>query len=116
MLRELPSQVAWIAWSRFSSEYIQCMPYVIAFPSPALISAHDLPGSSSIEPKGAADISKERSFNWLSDLRTKQFYAEQSSVSQRKYGESNATNEIEMNNGGILSWASWRTPQMLSAD
>ena len=97
MLSELPSQVAWIAWSRFSSEYIQCMPYVIAFPSLAVISAHDLPGSSSIEPKGAAGIRKERSFNWLSDLRAKQLYAEQSSKSQRKYGESNATNGIETN-------------------
>ena len=70
------------------------MPYVIAFPSLALISAHDLPGSSSIEPKGAEEIIKERSFNWVSDLRAKQFYAEQSSKSQRKYGESNATNGI----------------------
>ena len=82
------------------------MPYVIAFPSLALISAHDLPGSSSIEPKGAEEISKERSFNWVSDLRAKQFYAEQSSKSQRKYGESNATNGIGINKDGILSWAS----------
>ena len=66
------------------------MPYVIAFPSLALISAHDLPGSSSVEPKGTAGIRKQRSFNWVSDLRAKQFYAEQSS----KYGESNATNGI----------------------
>ena len=82
------------------------MPYVIAFPSLALISAHDLPGSSSIEPKGAAGIRKERSFNWLSDLRAKQLYAEQGCKSQRKYDESNSTNGIEMNKGGILSWAS----------
>ena len=90
------------------------MPYVIAFPSLALISAHDLPGSSSIEPelitliepKGTARIRKQRSFNWLSDLRAKQLYAEQSSKSQRKYDESNSTNGIEMNKGGLLSWAS----------
>ena len=74
------------------------MPYVIPFPSLALISAHDLPGSSSIEPKGAEEINVERSFNWLSDLREKQLYAEQSSKAQRKYGESNATNGIEMKN------------------
>ena len=82
------------------------MPYVIAFPSLALISAHVLPGSSSIEPKGTAGTRKERSFNWLSDLRAKQFYAEQSSKSQRKYDESNSTNGIEMNKEEILSWAS----------
>ena len=82
------------------------MPYVIAFPSLALISAHDLPGSSSIEPKSAAGIRKERSLNWRSDLRAKQLYAEQSSKSQRKYDVSNSTKGIEMNKGGILSWAS----------
>ena len=82
------------------------MPYVIAFPSLALISVHDLPGSSSIEPKGAAGIRKERFFNWLSDLRAKQFYAEQNSKSQRKYGESNATNGIGINKDRILSWSS----------
>ena len=82
------------------------MPYVIAFPSLALISAQDLPGSSSIEPKGAAGIRKERSFNWLSDLPAKQLFAEQSSKSQRKYGESNATNGIGINKDRILSWAS----------
>ena len=82
------------------------MPYVIAFPSLALISVHDLPGSSAIEPKGAAEISKERSLNWLSVLRTRQLFAEQSSKSQRKYGESNATNGIGINKDRILSWAS----------
>ena len=82
------------------------MPYVIAFPSLALISAHDLPGSSSVEPKGTAGIRKQRSFNWVSDLRAKQFYAEQSSKSQRKYDESNATHGIGINKDGILSWAS----------
>ena len=82
------------------------MPYVIAFPSLALISAHDLPGSSGIKPKGAAEISKERSFNWLSDLSTRQLYAAQSSKSQRNYGESNATDGIGINRDVILSWAS----------
>ena len=77
------------------------MPYVIAFPSLALISAHDLPGSSAIEPKCAAKINKDSSLNWLSDLRTRQFYAEQNIKSQRKYGESNATNGIGINNFAV---------------
>ena len=59
MLSELPLQVAWIAWAKSSSEYTQCIPYLIAVPSLALISAHDLPGSSLIEPNGAAEIKKE---------------------------------------------------------
>ena len=43
------------------SEYTQYRPYVIAFPSLALISAHDLPGSSSIEPNGTAETQQENS-------------------------------------------------------
>ena len=70
------------------------MPYVIAFPSLALISAHDLPGSSSIEPKGAAGIQQREVIQ--SGLRAKQLGAEPCSRSHRRCGESNATDGSAM--------------------
>ena len=71
------------------------MPYVIVFPSLALISAHDLPGSSSIEPNGAAEIQQRKVIQ--TGLRALQLGAEPCSRSHRRCGESNATDGIAMN-------------------
>ena len=70
------------------------MPYVIVFPSLALISAHDLPGSSSIEPNDAAEIQQREVIQ--SGLRAKQLGAGRCSRSHRRYGQSNATNRSAM--------------------
>ena len=70
------------------------MPYVIVFPSLALISTHDLPGSSSIEPNGAAEIQQRKVIQ--SGLRAKQLSAEPCSRSHGRYGESNGTDGIAM--------------------